>query len=592
MSVQSVQATFAATLVDEWVAGGMTDAVVCPGSRSTPLALALDACTGMSVHVRLDERGAGFYAIGLARATGRAVVVCTTSGTAAAELHPAVVEAHYSRVGLVVCTADRPVELHDVGAPQTISQSDLFGSAVRWSAEPGVPHAAASGTWRSLAARALAEALRGPYGPGPVHLNLAFDDPLTGDPGPLPPGRPSGRPASRVVGGAGPAQPQVVDGWVGRRGLIVAGAGCGGPGAVMPLADRLGWPVLADPGSSCRVARPGVVAAADALARTQAVRASLIPDVVLLLGELWVSKALGELIAAAADRGAEVVSVDPWWRWSDPDRVVCEVQRAEVDPWLKGAFESLASSVGRGADRRPPGWRARWQEAEAAAQHAIDHVLAKDTATHGDRLSEPAVARSICRFAPAGATVVVASSMPLRDLEWFSPPLDHEVRVLANRGANGIDGVCATAFGTAASGHGHVIGLVGDLAFFHDVSSLFGPSGWAENLACTLVVLDNDGGGIFSFLPQAATVQPARFETLFGTPQSVDVAEVARGFRLAVADAGTPSELDAALTAAVSAQGLHVVRVRVPGRTENVAIHDEIHAAVADATSRLARSRS
>ena len=180
----SVQATFAATLVDEWVDAGVTDAVVCPGSRSTPLALALAA--RLRVHVRLDERSAGFFAIGLAMASGTPTVLCVTSGTAAAELHPAVVEAHQGRVPLIVCTADRPPELHHVGASQTIDQVGLFTTSTRWFCDPGVPEESQAASWRPLAARAVAEARDGPLGPGPVHLNLAFREPLIGSAGPLP----------------------------------------------------------------------------------------------------------------------------------------------------------------------------------------------------------------------------------------------------------------------------------------------------------------------------------------------------------------------------------------------------------------------
>lgn len=187
-----VQATFAATLVDEWVRAGVTDAVVAPGSRSTPLLLALTSrSSSIRVHVFLDERSAGFFAVGLGMATGRPAVVVTTSGTAAVELHPAVVEASHAGVPLLAVTADRPWELRDVGAPQTIDQTALFGRAVRWFADPGVPDAASSPAWRSLAARAVVEAV---VGRGPVHLDLPFREPLVGHPGPLPPGRPDGAP--------------------------------------------------------------------------------------------------------------------------------------------------------------------------------------------------------------------------------------------------------------------------------------------------------------------------------------------------------------------------------------------------------------
>ena len=202
----SVQATFSATLVDEWVHLGVTDAVICPGSRSTPLAVPL--AERLRAHVRLDERSAAFFALGLAQASGRPTVVCVTSGTAAAELHPAVVEAHHARVPLIVCTADRPPELHGTGAPQTIDQVGIFTTATRWAVSPGVPTEGQERTWRPLAARAFAESTRGPHGPGPVHLNLAFREPLTGEAGELParaapPRSAHGRPApGGATGGA------------------------------------------------------------------------------------------------------------------------------------------------------------------------------------------------------------------------------------------------------------------------------------------------------------------------------------------------------------------------------------------------------
>ena len=226
-SQSEVQATFCATFVDEWVRAGVTDAVVCPGSRSTPLALALARDTRLNVHVRLDERSAGFFALGASLATGRAVVVCTTSGTAAAELHPAVVEAHHAGVPLLVCTANRPPRLQSVSAPQVIDQQGLYGSAVRWSAVPGVPDWSGRRSWRSLASRAFAESMSGPFGPGPVHLDLPFDEPLYGVASELPAGRPGGEPwhvvaeaDPQTAGSSGPPPGSEI---LGGRVLVVVG---------------------------------------------------------------------------------------------------------------------------------------------------------------------------------------------------------------------------------------------------------------------------------------------------------------------------------------------------------------------------------
>jgi 2-succinyl-5-enolpyruvyl-6-hydroxy-3-cyclohexene-1-carboxylate synthase len=548
----SVQATFSATLVDEWVKLGVTDAVVCPGSRSTPLALPL--ADRLRVHVRLDERSAGFFALGMAMTTGTPTVICVTSGTAAAELHPAVVEAHHARVPLIVCTADRPPELHDTGAPQTIEQVGLYGAATRWSHAPGVPTAGQEEAWRPLATRAFSEAVHGPEGPGPVHLNLAFREPLLGVAAPLP-----ARAGPEVFAGRGRG-PGVGADLVPLqgRGLIIVGRSL--PQAaeapqVLALADRLGWPVLADPLSGARV--EGTIAAADAIVRSQ----PPLPECIVLLGAPWLSRALGTFVSDASRAGARVIVVDPWRQWADPSRVATEFHQCDADAWLEAA----------GATAKPcdPEWLDGWRSREALAQAAIAEVLGSD-------LSEPLVARAVHRYAAeTGGTLVVAASMPIRDLEWYAEARELPPRVLANRGANGIDGVVSTALGVAASGAGQgarTVALLGDLAFLHDVSGLVN----VPEVTCTFVVLDNGGGGIFSFLPQAASVEPAVFEQLFGTPPSSDLGAVARGFGLPVHDVTALSQLEPALAASTPA----VVRVMVPGRAQNVALHDAINQAV------------
>ena len=559
-----VQATFAATLVDEWVRAGVRDAVVCPGSRSTPLALALARREELRLHVRLDERGAGFFAVGIANASGRPVVVCVTSGTAAAELHAAVLEAHHAGVPLVVCTADRPPELHGVGAAQTVEQRGIYSGALRWAADPGVPTDETAWSWRSLAARAVAEAQSGPMGPGPVHLNLAFREPLVATPGPLPEGRAGGAPAHRVV-----VHAAVVEPWLppAGKGVLVAGAGCGPPQRVLALAAHLGWPVLADPRSGCRTSDDHVVAAADAIARRAP--ASLRPDVVVRLGASWMSKALPAFVA-----GAREIAVDPWGRWDDAGRRISIVHRADPAAWLDAALEVPAPPS-------PTGWLERWQDAERVSQKAIDGAL-------GDaELSEPLVARQLFRSVPEGSIVVVSSSMPVRDLEWFAPVRLVPPRVLANRGANGIDGVCSTALGAAAASEGPVLALVGDLAFFHDLSSLVSAGDVATSGGCTIVVVDNGGGGIFDFLPHARLLDREEFERVFATRQHADVVRAAEGLGVRTADASTPRELDEAVRAASLVGGVTVVRARVPSRQENVALHDRVHAAVAEALSDL-----
>jgi 2-succinyl-5-enolpyruvyl-6-hydroxy-3-cyclohexene-1-carboxylate synthase len=311
-------ATFCATLVDEWVRAGVTDAVVAPGSRSTPLALALTDRPELRVHVHHDERSASFLALGLGLATGRPAILLCTSGTAAAHFHAAVIEAHQAEVPLIVCTADRPPELREVSAPQTIDQMHLYGPAVRWFCDPGVPDDGMRATWRSLAARAVADAA-GPR-PGPVHLNLPFRDPLVGDPGDLPPARDGVWPWHASTTGAQLLAPAELDALValldGQRGVIVAGAGCGDPLAVHWLASATTWPVLADPRSGCRVPEATTVAAFDALLRHPRFAADHTPSVVLRIGQPPASKVLAQWLASS---GARQVQLGASAAWVDPD---------------------------------------------------------------------------------------------------------------------------------------------------------------------------------------------------------------------------------------------------------------------------------
>lgn len=548
----SVQATFCATLVDEWASLGVTDAVVCPGSRSTPLALALSE--RLRVHVRLDERSAAFFALGIALSTSRPVVICVTSGTAAAELHPAVVEAHHARVPLLVCTADRPPELHETGAPQTIEQVGLFGPALRWSFSPGVPTGGQDTAWRPLAVRAFNEAVQRSDGPGPVHLNLQFREPLTGSAGALPP-----RQGPRFVGHGSQWPKTSSVGPLNGRGILVVGGvspARTSPAKVLALADRLRWPILADPLSRCRL--PGTIAAADAIVRSR----PALPDTVVLLGRPWLSRALGEYLTDAAAAGARVIVVDPAWQWADPIRAASEFHGAEPDQWLDAAHADVVPCEN--------GWLRSWQSWEERAQTAIADALATE------EITEPALARiTFLRAAAADAALFVAASMPVRDVEWFAPAVAAPPRVLANRGANGIDGVVSSALGVAASGQPTVT-LLGDLAFLHDVSGLVN----LPEVACTFVVADNGGGGIFSFLPQSSSLDPSLFEQLFGTPPVSDVAAVARGFGLAVVEVHAQTELDKALAEAGPSGTPTLIRAVVPDRARNVLFHEEINQAV------------
>ena len=598
----STQATFCSTLVDEWVrCAGVRHAVICPGSRSTPMALALATHPWVRLHVRLDERSAAFVAVGIGLESGIPAVLLTTSGTAAAEVHAAVVEAHQARVPLIVCTADRPPELHAVGAPQTIAQQGLYGAAVRAAFDAGVPDESTRATWRSLGARVFAEATASLAGPGPVHLNLPFRDPLDGAPGELPAGRAEGAPWHSLHGGTAEGGSLVRLLPKARRPLLVVGARCGEPELVLNVAAQRGWPVLADPRSGCRLSGEAglgatVVGAADSLLRIPEFAAAHRPDLVIRLGEAWASKVVNGWLSETADAGVHHVLVDPFGEWRDPGHEVATIVRGDPSAVLRTLFgEGVAMSEGWSGSPVDPNWASSWRDAEERAQDAIAaHLVLLADADEADELTEPLIARRLVAHA-AVRTLVVSSSMPIRDVEWFSASSASYPRVLANRGANGIDGMTSTTIGVATSlarpaGEETVVGLLGDLAFLHDLTALIRPASegsFGTGHPCGLVVVDNKGGGIFSYLPQAGTVATERFEQLFGTPQAADVAALARAAGCSVSEVRKASELDGALDAFMerAASGESAVLVCHTDRVRNVAVHDELNQAVAEALS-------
>jgi 2-succinyl-5-enolpyruvyl-6-hydroxy-3-cyclohexene-1-carboxylate synthase len=515
-------ATFCATLVDEWARRGLTEAFVSPGSRHTPLLLALDDRPEFRLHIFHDERSTSFAALGYAQVSGLPGIVLCTSGTAAAHFHAAVIEADLSAVPMIICTADRPPEAWDRGSPQTINQTKLYGDAVRSFVEPGPAQDDGAEHWRPLAANLLSGAL-GHNGdrPGPVHANLSFRDPLVGKPGQLPATIAVDPPTTGDI-----SDQEIADVcrlMAGKSGVIIAGQGVSHPEALHSLARFVGWPIVADHQSGSRTAT--TINHADALLRVPDLAADLRPQVVLRFGEALSSKALSQWCQAAADAGTLVIGLHQPGRLIDPEDV-CTLTVPEA-----GAASGIEAALAAHQPSAPPTGSPlaeRWLQANTGAGEAITAALATDTK------SEISVTLRALHAAGPNGVVVAASSMAIRHLEWFdtNPPLG--TRVLSNRGANGIDGTMATAIGVALTGVPTVC-IVGDLAFLHDATSLTALAQRAIDL--TIVVVDNDGGGIFSFLPQAKQLEPSQFETLFGTPHGTDLSALAQAHELCVGSA-------------------------------------------------------
>ncbi len=583
--------------VDELVGSGVADAVVCPGSRSTPLALALRAHPGIRVRVLLDERSAGFFALGMARASRRPTTILTTSGTAAANLLPAVVEASLGRVPLVVLTADRPLELRDRGAPQAIDQVRLFGSHAKWFAE--LPLLDGEDVTRrhvrSVAARAVATAVAGPA--GPVHVNVPFREPLVpeGPLGPLP-----GPPSTRVVAGRRVLDADAAQDLARRlagveRGLVVAGPQDDPalPAALAHLAAALDWPVLADPLSLARCGphdRSRVLARGDHLLRPGPWREAHVPELVLRFGAAPTSKPLLTLLE---ERRPGVVVVDGDAGWREPAVVAATLVHADATSTalaLAGLLHDdgrpTSASRLRPAPARERRWLDEWLVADRAADRALRGWLGARTAA-GEAF-EGAPFAVLGDLLPDGAILWASSSMPVRDMDAWLPAGPRAIRPLANRGANGIDGVVSSALGAAASGTPTAL-VIGDLALLHDLTGLVAAR--LHGVSATIVVVSNDGGGIFSFLPQAtasvpAAGLPAHYEELFGTPHGIDlgpaVAALGAEHRLV-----GPADLRPAVEASLATPGVQVIELRTD-RARNVTLHREAAAAVQAALAALA----
>ncbi len=544
------------------VACGVQHVAVSPGSRSTPMTVAADRTDGLELSVHLDERSGAFFALGLARASRRPVAVLCTSGTAAANYLPAVVEAFHSGVPLLVLTTDRPPELRGIGAPQTIDQIGLYGTHTRWTANVGTAGSEAPGEAASLAHQAVVRATR--QAPGPVHVNIGLKEPLE-PPTPDPP--PIGllpMPPEHATVEPGPLLELLGT----ERGLLVAGPmDTDGPGveAIAELSRRTGWPILADPASGLRrgphTSQTPVVASGDHLLRSPWADDHR-PEVVVQMGAMPTSKGYRLwLDRVGTDR---LVAVDHLGRFPDPAHRVTDRVAAEPGRLASELLDHLD-----GAERSGP-WTTTWTDADSTAMSTV-HAIADD-----GPFDEPGVVTALHHSLPAGANLVVANSMPIRDLDAFLPTDERPLRILANRGANGIDGMASTALGVAAGSPEPTVLFTGDLALLHDLGGLLATRRLGLDL--TVVLVDNDGGGIFSFLPIADGDQ-VDHHRLFHTPHGLDLGGIAALAGGRLHEPTDATSLEEVLGSALARPGLDLIRITVDAAT-NVGLHRAAASAV------------
>jgi len=593
---------FTAALFEELARAGVRDVCLCPGSRSTPLAVAASQHPALRCWTHIDERSAAFFALGLAKAGREPVALVCTSGTAAANFLPAVVEAHYAGVPLLLLTADRPPELRDRGAGQTIDQMHLYGRHVRWFSEVALP--SADGEMlryaRALASRAVAVARRRPA--GPVHLNLPFRKPLEPrpTPGDVAPdlrerdplaavGR-EGEPFTDVIEALA-VLPPAAAGRVAQlvrahpRGVIACGPIDAKPGlaaAVSELARRSGWPVLAEPTAQLRCGPhtqdAAIIATSDLFLRDETFAAEHAPDAVLRIGATPTSAAQRRWIERHAP--PQLLLIDPEHAWNDPSQLASQV--LAVDP------TRFCIDVCGELDRSPAAAQGPWLEAfidaDRRASAAIEAMLADD-----ESLLEPRAVREIAAALPDDAILYVSNSMPVRDLDAFLPVSPRPLRVLCNRGANGIDGMISSALGAAAADCGRVVLLTGDLAFAHDLGGLLAAR--RHGLHVTVVVFNNDGGGIFSYLPIAEYADEVDFEANFRTPLGIDLEPLAAAFGARFTRTTSWEHFRAALKESADAAGTCVIEVPID-RDRSVSHHREIERAVGAAIAGSPGDRS
>lgn len=572
MSNAQTLAAYSGAFVDELVRSGVREIVICPGSRSTPLAMTMAKHPDMKIWMHVDERSAAFFALGIAKARRAPIALLCSSGTAAANFFPAVVEAHESRVPLIVLTADRPHELRDVGAPQAIDQLKLYGSYAKWFMEMALPEATAQMLHyvRMVAGRAAATALAVPS--GPVHLNFPFRDPLVpaslSDP--WQGGRADGQSYITVSEGLRQADSATIEKLAVElealeHGLIVCGPQDNPQlaAAVVSLAERLQYPILADPLSGLRSGsheKTWVMDGYDAFLRDEQVIAAYAPEVILRFGAMPVSKAF--LLYVKKHPECRQIIVDDG-DWREPTQLASD--RVIADPL--SFCQALACEV----SHKENAWVQNWLDLNADAQK---QVAAYDTA---GEFTEGRVFSELMECLPSAAALFVGNSMAVRDLDTFFMNNELGIRTMANRGANGIDGVVSTALG-ASTAESPLVLVLGDLSFYHDLNGLLAAK--LHHLNVTIIVIDNNGGGIFSFLPQAEVSE--HFEKLFGTPTDLEFGKTVEMYGGSFYSVENGTDFRREVKRSIKSDGLGVIEVKTD-RVQNTEWHRAIWKRVSEA---------
>lgn len=577
MNDRDALTAYAASFVDELAQNRMKHVVVSPGSRSTPLALLMVEHPDIQVHINVDERSASFFALGLAKALKEPVGLLCTSGTAAANFHPAVIEAFYSRVPLVVLTADRPHELRDVGAPQAIDQINLYGKQVKWFVEMALPESSDEMIRyaRTIGARAVATASMEPS--GPVHLNFPLREPLIPDLKQAKEYRQSKEtPTVMIDSGIRSLTAAQLDGLTStlskaKQGIIVCGE-LRNPemkDAIITLADKLGFPILADPLSQLRSGthdKNAIIEAYDTFLRDEAAKAAFQPDVVLRFGSMPVSKPL--LLFLKKQKQALTLVIDGGAGWREPAGLATSMIYCDEVDFCHRIGEKLPEATDRD-------WLGLWQSINEATKNALSSIRDES------ELSEGKLFSLLQDMMPVGSTIFVGNSMPIRDLDTFFLNNEKSIKTMANRGANGIDGVVSTAIGVSTVTENTVL-AIGDLSFFHDMNGLLAAKLQKQNI--TVLLINNDGGGIFSFLPQAK--EKEHFETLFGTPHGLDFSHAALLYGGKYNKVRNWDELKQVFTDSFEIPGLKIIEVPTE-RESNMQTHRNLWSFVSQEIKRV-----